>query len=70
MGCGTTVGPPQETVALETVDVSSDAHFGNVENGRDALLEEIVDRFGKLPAQAQTLIDVHRLRVCHNLEDL
>jgi transcription-repair coupling factor (superfamily II helicase) len=29
----------------------------------DALLEEIVDRFGKLPSQAQTLIDVHRLRV-------
>ena len=29
----------------------------------DALLEEIVDRFGKLPAQAQTLVDVHRLRV-------
>jgi transcription-repair coupling factor (superfamily II helicase) len=29
----------------------------------DALLEEVVDRFGKLPAQAQTLIDVHRLRV-------
>ncbi len=29
----------------------------------DALLEEIVDRFGKMPAQAQTLIDVHRLRV-------
>ncbi|PKO70408.1 MAG: transcription-repair coupling factor [Betaproteobacteria bacterium HGW-Betaproteobacteria-16] len=28
----------------------------------DALLEEIVDRFGKLPTQAQTLIDVHRLR--------
>jgi transcription-repair coupling factor (superfamily II helicase) len=28
----------------------------------DALLEEIVDRFGKLPAQAQTLIDVHRPR--------
>jgi transcription-repair coupling factor (superfamily II helicase) len=27
------------------------------------LLEEIVDRFGKLPPQAQTLIDVHRLRV-------
>ena len=27
------------------------------------LLEELVDRFGKLPAQAQTLIDVHRLRV-------
>ena len=26
-------------------------------------LEEIVDRFGKLPAQAQTLIEVHRLRV-------
>jgi transcription-repair coupling factor (superfamily II helicase) len=29
----------------------------------DGLLEEIVDRFGKLPAPAQTLIDVHRLRV-------
>lgn len=29
----------------------------------DILLEEIVDRFGKLPTQAQTLIDVHRLRV-------
>jgi transcription-repair coupling factor (superfamily II helicase) len=29
----------------------------------DALMEEIIDRFGKLPAQAQTLIDVHRLRV-------
>ena len=29
----------------------------------DALLEELVDRFGKLPAQAATLIDVHRLRV-------
>ena len=29
----------------------------------DALLEEIVDRFGKLPLPAQTLIDVHRLRV-------
>jgi transcription-repair coupling factor (superfamily II helicase) len=29
----------------------------------DRLLEEIVDRFGKLPAQAQNLIDVHRLRV-------
>ena len=29
----------------------------------DGLVEEIVDRFGKLPPQAQTLIDVHRLRV-------
>ncbi|WP_296870109.1 transcription-repair coupling factor [Tibeticola sp.] len=29
----------------------------------DTLLEELVDRFGKLPAQTQTLIDVHRLRV-------
>ena len=29
----------------------------------DALLEELVDRFGKMPVQAQTLIDVHRLRV-------
>lgn len=29
----------------------------------DRLLEELVDRFGKLPTQAQTLLDVHRLRV-------
>jgi transcription-repair coupling factor (superfamily II helicase) len=29
----------------------------------DALLEELVDRFGKLPTQAQTLIDTHRLRI-------
>ena len=29
----------------------------------DRLTEEIVDRFGKLPPQGQTLIDVHRLRV-------
>jgi transcription-repair coupling factor (superfamily II helicase) len=29
----------------------------------DALLEELTDRFGKPPAQAQTLIDAHRLRV-------
>ena len=35
----------------------------NNTNQIDALLEELVDRFGKLPAQAQTLIDVHRLRV-------
>ncbi|GAB4402169.1 MAG: transcription-repair coupling factor [Rhodoferax sp.] len=29
----------------------------------DRLMEELIDRFGKLPAQAQTLIDTHRLRV-------
>jgi transcription-repair coupling factor (superfamily II helicase) len=29
----------------------------------DALLEEITDRFGKLPPPGQTLFDVHRLRV-------
>jgi len=29
----------------------------------DTLLEEITDRFGKLPPQGQTLFDVHRLRV-------
>src|SRR5213079_801728 len=28
----------------------------------DAMLEEITDRFGKLPPQGQTLFDVHRLR--------
>jgi transcription-repair coupling factor (superfamily II helicase) len=29
----------------------------------DAMLEEITDRFGRMPAQGQTLFDVHRLRV-------
>ena len=29
----------------------------------DQLLEELVDRFGKLPESAQNLMDVHRLRV-------
>jgi len=29
----------------------------------DTMLEEVTDRFGKLPAQGQTLFDVHRLRV-------
>ncbi|WP_243392730.1 transcription-repair coupling factor [Kinneretia aquatilis] len=29
----------------------------------DKLLEEVTDRFGKLPAQGQTLFDTHRLRV-------
>ena len=29
----------------------------------DAMLEEITDRFGKLPPQGQALFDVHRLRV-------
>ncbi len=33
----------------------------------DALLEEITDRFGKLPAQGQTLFDTHRLRVLARL---
>jgi transcription-repair coupling factor (superfamily II helicase) len=29
----------------------------------DTLLEEVTDRFGKLPSQGQTLFDTHRLRV-------
>ncbi len=29
----------------------------------DALLEEVTDRFGKLPTQGQTLFDTHRLRL-------
>ena len=29
----------------------------------DTLLEEVTDRFGKLPVQGQTLFDTHRLRV-------
>lgn len=32
-------------------------------NQLDALLEEVTDRFGKLPPQGQTLFDTHRLRV-------
>ncbi len=32
-------------------------------NQIDTLMEEIIDRFGKLPTQAKSLIDVHRLRV-------
>jgi transcription-repair coupling factor (superfamily II helicase) len=32
-------------------------------NQIDTMLEEVTDRFGKLPAQGQTLFDVHRLRV-------
>ena len=29
----------------------------------ETMLEEIVDRFGKLPPQAQALFDTHKLRV-------
>ena len=29
----------------------------------DDIQEELIDRFGRLPPQAQTLIDMHRLRV-------
>jgi transcription-repair coupling factor (superfamily II helicase) len=29
----------------------------------DRLMEELIDRFGKLPDSAQALIDVHRLRL-------
>jgi transcription-repair coupling factor (superfamily II helicase) len=29
----------------------------------DSMAEEIIDRFGRLPAQAQALVDVHRLRI-------
>lgn len=32
-------------------------------DGVSRLLEELVDRFGKLPDQAQALVDTHRLRV-------
>jgi len=32
-------------------------------NQLDAMLEEVTDRFGKLPPQGQTLFDTHRLRV-------
>jgi len=35
----------------------------NASSQIDTLLEEVTDRFGKLPAQGQTLFDVHRLRV-------
>ena len=39
------------------------AHGDGLGRPRDLDLEELVDRFGKLPPQAQTLVDVHRLRV-------
>jgi len=32
-------------------------------NQLDKLLEEVTDRFGKLPTQGQTLFDTHRLRI-------
>ena len=35
----------------------------NTSDQIDAMLEEVTDRFGKLPTQGQTLFDVHRLRV-------
>ncbi len=35
----------------------------NTSDQIDAMLEEVTDRFGKLPPQGQTLFDVHRLRV-------
>jgi transcription-repair coupling factor (superfamily II helicase) len=59
--------------ALLPTDYCGDVHlrlsfykkFASARNQEqiDALLEELVDRFGKLPAQGQTLVDVHRLRV-------
>ena len=35
----------------------------NSANQLDKLLEEVTDRFGKLPPQGQTLFDTHRLRI-------
>ncbi len=59
--------------ALLPADYCGDVHlrlsfYKRLATARDAeqidlLLEEIVDRFGRLPPQAQTLIDMHRLRV-------
>jgi transcription-repair coupling factor (superfamily II helicase) len=59
--------------ALLTTDYCGDVHTrlslykrlasANKNEQIDAMLEEITDRFGKLPPQGQTLFDVHRLRV-------
>ncbi|WP_085318220.1 transcription-repair coupling factor [Derxia lacustris] len=61
------------TPALLPSDYCGDVHerltiykrLSNCENadGIDGLREELVDRFGKLPDQAQALIDVHKLRI-------
>ncbi|WP_332815308.1 transcription-repair coupling factor [Ramlibacter sp.] len=59
--------------ALLPVDYCGDVHLrlsfykklatAKTSDQIDTLMEELVDRFGKLPPQAQTLVDVHRLRV-------
>lgn len=59
--------------ALLPEDYCSDVHVrlslykklatAKTEKQMDRLHEEIVDRFGKLPPQAQTLLDTHRLRI-------
>jgi transcription-repair coupling factor (superfamily II helicase) len=61
------------TPALLPDDYAPDVHerltlykrFANCEaqDDIDAMREELVDRFGELPAQAQSLIDSHRLRL-------
>jgi transcription-repair coupling factor (superfamily II helicase) len=61
------------TPALLPNDYAPDVHerltlykrFANCESQDDidAMREELVDRFGELPAQAQSLLDSHRLRL-------
>ena len=52
-----------EMPALRATKVMKKLATAKNQDQVDALLEELVDRFGKLPTQAQTLIDTHRLRV-------
>ena len=56
---------PTPTAATCTCACRSTSGWRRAEDAEqiDALLEEITDRFGKLPPQGQTLFDVHRLRV-------
>ncbi|WP_084544979.1 transcription-repair coupling factor [Derxia gummosa] len=61
------------TPALLPSDYCGDVHerltiykrLSNCEHadGIDTMREELIDRFGKLPEQAQALIDVHKLRI-------
>jgi len=61
------------TPALLPNDYAPDVHerltlYKRLANGEsqddiDAMHEELVDRFGQLPAQAQSLLDSHRLRL-------
>ena len=65
---GLASGPQRAHRLGQHVVVQLEAHFLHVAalvlaEQLDTLLEEITDRFGRLPAQGQVLFDTHRLRV-------